>query len=227
MDSMRLHAVVAMLATACVPTFAPPPFTAHGGAPGRLVGGEVELRGTATGFGAEVPSTGGPALSYALDDRWALEAGAEYSRAGWALGRGGARATGERQPGRWLRLVADGEVGGALGAGGNRCTGSAPLECDGIPWHRRVAGGGYVGVGGGLRFPWLALFVRGRVQLAGAHNVPRTSWASAAGGLEFPLGRHVALWSAGGWGGYDNRVESLYWWFYEVGLSVRWATRRW
>ncbi len=219
-----------MVPSACAPTFAPAPWVGTAGAPGRLYGGDVELRGTTNGLlgsaGGSVPLVGGPAVAHAIDDRWAIEGGGEYASPGWALGHAGTRLTAETRARRWLRLAGDGELGAALGVGGSVCNRVGLAACDPTPWYRRIGGGGYLGAGAALRFPWLALYGRGRVQLAGARGVPATGWTQIAGGLELSLGRHVALWSAFGWGGYDNRVESAHFGVYELGLAVRWLPRR-
>lgn len=221
----------AMLAPACAPTYAPPVRTIHGGAPGRLDPGQVEIGGGSMGLGA-VPGGigGGGNLGYAVRPHLALEAGVDGGSGGWTLGWGGVRVPYRwRTSQRWLSFAADGSLSLGAGVGGENCSegsnGSAADEgrclSDGLEWYRRLAGGGAIGAGAAMRLGPVSLFSRGRLQITGARNVPATQWASGMGGLHVHILDRADLWWSMGIAHYANAADSTWGTISEVGLAFR------
>jgi hypothetical protein len=169
-------------------------------------------------------------------DRWiaigvsrlvTVEAGGDFSANGWAMGFAGARVTGRVPVGPRLRLVGDTELGVGAGVGGTYCTNGDDERCneDGRRWHERLAGGGYGGIGGALRWRIPAIFTRLRVQPTGAVNVPITVWTTWQSGLELRFADAVSLWASVGLADYHDRWDHGMGGIYEIGLAIR-LTRR-
>ncbi|MCA9708576.1 MAG: hypothetical protein KDK70_22190, partial [Myxococcales bacterium] len=113
--------VVSPLVIACAPTFAPPIRTVHGGAPGRLDPGDMELGLGSAGLGYVPGGMGGGSVGYAARPHLTVEGGVDGGSA-WTLGWGGVRVPGRwrlREP--WLGVAVDGEAGVGAGVGGSRC----------------------------------------------------------------------------------------------------------
>ena len=218
---------------ACSPTYAPPAYATHYGAPGRLRPNEGEVAvegGTPSRIAAHV------ALPVAPDTR--IEVGAETGGeifdgrahpAAWLMGRAGVRHTF-----RHRRLTGDVEGGVAAGIGGARCgnaldpnTGCVGQpSVDGLAWTDRGAGGAYAGGGIGFRlWDWFEPFVRARAQVSVAYDVPVTTYLSALGGLDMRLGP-VDLWAGVGFASLINTYETDVGMLVEGGLSVPFTFRR-
>ncbi|MCX4241715.1 hypothetical protein [Paraliomyxa miuraensis] len=216
---------------ACAPTYAPPVRTIHGGAPGRLDVGQMEVAAGSMGLGAVPGGTGGGgSLGHAVRPHLALEGGVDGAKKGWTLGWGGVRAPYRiRTSHRWLSFAVDGSLSVGAGVGGHNCAGdpeiyepnSAGCYSDGVRWYHRLAGGGAMGAGAAMRLGPVSLFTRGRLQITGARNIPATQWASAMGGLHVHILRYADLWWSTGVGHYSNSVEGLTGMISEVGLAVR------
>ena len=217
--------LLALAGMACNPTYAPPVWSVHYGAPGRPLSG----RGQAA-FNTNRHLTGGPGATFHVVQGLQLEAGTEsmfvHSGEGWILGRVGARYTFNR------RAVLDGrpqgrgwafdlEAGGGFGAGGEHRDDpkEAYEDCDDP--QDRLAGGLYVGGGVGYHvFRWLAFFARAREQFTRADGIPWTFWTTAVAGPEFTFGpAHLHL--AAGYFRYDNSADAEQDWILEGGIAFR------
>lgn len=219
-----------MVALVCAPTFAPPVRTIHGGAPGRLDAGQMEVGGGSLGLGA-VPGGigGGGGLGYAVRPHLVVEGGVDGASE-WTLGWGGVRVPHRwRTSHRWLSFAADGSVSVGAGVGGHNCAHATTddpatddsCQSDGLEWYRRLAGGGAIGAGAAMRLGPVSLFSRGRLQITGARNVPATQWASGMGGLHVHILRHADLWWSMGVAHYANAADSAWGPVSEVGLAFR------
>lgn len=228
-DPARMHrhvaAVLVVAASACAPTFAPPLRSGTMGAPGRVQAGDVDLGGAAVGTVASAPRYGGPALAIGITDGVAIEAGGDFAASGWAMGFGGARLTGRVPLRKQFRLVGDTEFGAGAGVGGSRCRGAWSCVGDGRRWYERAAGGGYLGVGGALRWRIPTIYTRLRVQATTATSIPSTIWTTWNSGVELRFARRVSLWAAVGLADYWNRRDSRWGFIYELGLAVRLSRR--
>ncbi len=204
---------------ACNATYAPPVRSTHLRAPGRLAPGQGEIAATVGAPNGRGALGGGIPVTEALS----VEAQFDTSDA-WHVGNVGLRAT-HRSPDRVLSV--DGEFGGGGGVGGQRCgnvgtdgdpcPGGAP---DGRSAQERLAYGGFVGLGVGVRpVRWMALFARSRAQLTTANNVPNTLWISGLAGAEFLLGP-VVVGAGAGYAHYSNDTESRGDLIVELGASV-------
>lgn len=209
---------------ACRPTYAPPPRTSHGSAPGRA-DGAYELRLTG---GAPLHVDG--ALAIPIGERTHIELGANFAE-NWVLGSGGLRLTGLREPldGESLALVI--EFGGSLafGRGGERCgnsTESMPncdgeSTADGRAWHQRLAYGVALDAGVALHVTdWFAPFLRGMMQFSKANWVPGTIWFSGFGGLDFRID-FFSFYFGLGFYGFTNELDANDDFFVEAGLAVQ------
>lgn len=219
----------ATLVLACAPTYAPPLRTIHGGAPGRLDPGQMEIGGGSLGVGA-VPGGvgGGGGLGYAVRPHLAVEGGVDGATS-WTMGWGGVRVPYRwRTSQRWLTFAADGSLSVGAGVGGSRCSEgsegqSTPCDADldGLHWYRRMAGGGAIGAGAAMRLGPVSLFSRGRLQIVGARNIPATQWASAMGGVHVHILHRADLWWSMGVAHYANAQDSAWGTISEVGLAFR------
>jgi hypothetical protein len=224
---VRRSTVLALAAClcACQPTYAPPPRTAHGSAPGRA-DGMYELRLTG---GAPLHVNG--ALAIPIGNRTHIELGADFAES-WVLGSGGLRLTGLREP-----LDDDGdlalviEFGGnlAFGRGGERCGNSRESmpncdgegTADGKAWHQRLAYGAALDAGVALHVTdWFAPFLRAMMQFSKASGVPGTIWFSGLGGLDFRID-FFSFYFGLGFYGFTNELDSNDDFFVEAGLAVQ------
>jgi hypothetical protein len=216
------------LVIGCAP-FAPPIRTMHGGAPGRLDPGDMEIGGGPAGLiaeGSSQPFMGGGGVGWAARPHLTVEGGIDGSDA-WTLGWGGVRV-----PGRWamrpgVQLAADGEIGVGAGVGGDGCKeyGTSDCEPDGLAWNERPAGGGYLGAGGALRLWPVSIYLRARGQIAAAKKVPTTHWASAFGGLHVHILRHADVWGGVAVVHYANGEHSIGGYTWEAGVAFRFDPR--
>jgi hypothetical protein len=221
--------VVGVMLGGCAPTYAPPVRSPHYGAPGRLSEGDVEVAGGAAGFFS--PTAGGGWLGYGVRDWISVEAGADGSELGWGMGYAGVRLTHAPRRDAKFHAAFDFETALGAGAGGSRCGNKNKDEeassCDGNgtpdgrSWRERGAGGAVVGGGAGYHLGPAAGFVRGRLQLTGATNVPATLWSSVHAGLQFRIARTVDLFSSFGHSGYYNQIDHLHGWTLDFGLAIR------
>jgi len=215
---------LAAIAAGCAPTYAPPVRPTHGGAPGSVAPSESELRAE-----VGVPAGGAGNLLLPLGPKVHLELGADGSEE-WVMGRSGLRLTGLEESIGSMRLLADISVGAGIGRGGvlcgnlaegdDNCDGTTE-EADGLAWHQRLAGGGWLG--GGLALhpaEWIVPYVRASMRLTGATGVPATFWLSGMGGVEFRLGA-ASLHLGIGWWGYANENDANDGVLLELGLGVR------
>jgi hypothetical protein len=221
---------LAVSASACVATYAPPIRSTHYGSPGRLQKGDWEIGGASTVF----PS-GGPQASVGITDWLALEVGGDIAQDGlgggdnsWIMGFAGARFTPLKKSFGSIELALDLELGAGGGVGGVVCLekrlneGSEYCsEDDGLEWNDRAAFGGYTGVGFGLTFDFFSVFTRVRAQLTSATNIPMTTWLSEIGGIQFRLWKKVYLYAAGGGVQYFNSEDSKTGTIFEAGLSIK------
>lgn len=221
-------AVLVGLALGCAP-FAPPMRVMHGGAPGRLDPGDMEVAGGPAGMIAEggvAPSFGGGGLGYAVREHLTVEGGIDGA-GGWTIGWGGVRVPGRWWMGSGVSLAADGEVGLGAGVGGDDsddCDGSGCVS-DGRRWQNRPAGGGYLGGGGALRLWPVSIYLRTRAQLSAAKNVPTTQWISGFGGLHVHILRHADLWGGVAAVRYANSAHAVSGYTWEAGLAFRFDPR--
>jgi hypothetical protein len=203
-----LLGLAALSATACNATYAPPLRSTHLRAPGRLAPNQGDLSAT---VGA-AHGRGALGVSLPVSEVLSVEVQGDTSDT-WHLGNASVRAT-HRSADRVLSL--DGEVGGGAGVGGQRCGNAAldnsdpcpGLAVDGRGVTDRVAYGGFLGVGVGVRpVRWLSLFARTRAQLSAATNVPNTLWLSGLAGAEVYVGP-VVFGLGAGYAHYRNSVEN-------------------
>jgi hypothetical protein len=203
------------IGSGCWPNYAPPARALQTGTPVPIAAGDGVVEGGYSRWGG----LGGRAQIGVAED-WALEAGLNTRSSNWAMGFIGPRWSAwskENASGR-LRGTLDLMAGPALGAGGSRCSGTV---CDGIPWHRRGAVGGYFGSGIGLDVRWFSLFSRVSTQLTGAHNTFLTFWWSASLGVQATIKRSVGLFVQSGMAGYANAEEHVEGWnAIEAGLTI-------
>jgi hypothetical protein len=207
--------VAGLLCTGCSPTYAPPVRAWHHGAPGRLAQGELELGAVIGGYAA--PAVGGPRSAYAIRDWVAVESASNLSLGSWVLQSTGLRFTLTRALTPRVRLSADLEVGGGIGVGGRRCHEG---ECDGIEWSRRLAGGGYQGLGLGLHVRWFSFYVRGKVEETIARNIPLTVWPSTLLGIAFDIKHQASLDLGAGYLAYWNAVDHEHGLIYQIGVTL-------
>lgn len=95
--------------------------------------------------------------------------------------------------------------------------------------HRRLAGGGYVGVDFGLRLGrHVALYQVNRYQLAFARGVPMTHWLHVAGGIQFDFGPDSLVFISleGGYGAYWNSKDRRDGAVGSIAIGFRYRLRR-
>lgn len=216
-------------AAGCAPSYAPPPRTAHDGAPGRLAPGEAGLGGTFTAGGG---SSGEARIRLPAADRLWLEAGGTFGE-NFALGTLGARVTAFDSGRMPVRLVVDVDFGVAGGAGGVLCGNKQSGESgcdgglaspDGRGWHDRLAFGAYAGSGVALHVTrGFAPYARVRVQASEATNVPVTFWLSGVLGVDLRY-RVVSWYGAIGAVTFVNDLDDEAGLLLETGLTFHLGT---
>jgi hypothetical protein len=207
----------------CSPTYAPPVRSTHDGAAGRLHRDEMQVAGSAGLF-----QNGGAWLTVPTGTDVKLELGGDFApQLEWMMGWIGARYTfSKRQEGRWLGSGVAFDIEGGTGAGTGGTNGRE--DARDIDWDDRTAIGTYTGVGfayhvAGIFAPW----VRGRVQLTGAEDVPLTFWSSGLTGVELGY-RIFHVYVGTGVAGYRNSVDSSWGWYpIEGGISFHYDFRPW
>jgi opacity protein-like surface antigen len=227
--------VLAVQCCSCSPyAFAPPIRSTHYGAPGKLEPGQIEIAGA---FNATPALSGGPQLSYAVNEWFQVEAGGELSDGAWGLGFAAARFTPVNARRGIFRLAVDIDLGVGIGLGGElscleeeegveqppRC-----LENQEHPreWNERLAAGSYVGGGIAFHVSFFSIFARGRVQVSFSEGLPMTLWGSSVVGLAFDILSWVDLYGAVGVAGLHNDMFAVTGFIAEVGVSVTIPTRR-
>lgn len=206
----------------CNLAFTPPIRGLHAGMPGRLAAGQLEVGGEAGGYQlgsstALAPTLGGPHLSYGLTDRLAIEAGANLdvlvlSYFGWATGWAGVRLTQRTRLSQRAWLIGDVELGGGGGVGGS---------AGGTPSGQLLAAGLYEGVGLGVQWRGLGVYLRGRLDASGGDQAPTTLWPSALLGGEVRPVSWLAIGAGGGCAAYWNKHDGLVsGWFYQTQLTL-------
>lgn len=226
-----LGALALVLATAgCAPTFAPPPRTAHDGAPGRLAPLESGVGGTYTAAGEHA---GEARLRLPATDRLWLETGGTFGES-FALVSLGARLNAYDSGAMPARVVLDVDLGLAGGAGGALCGNKQSGDdsgCDGgratpdgSGWLDRFAYGAYAGTGLGVHVTrGFAPYARLRVQASHATNVPTTLWLSGVLGIDLRY-RVVSWYGAIGAVGFANDLDSEAGLMLETGLTFHIGT---
>jgi hypothetical protein len=228
-------ALLAVAASGCNPTYAPPVRAVHYGAPGRVREGDVEVGGTLAGVFN--PTAGSLYVAAGLRDWVSLEAGSTVvvaptgptplaeSIMGWV----GPRFTLPRRA-HGVSLLLDGELGLGAGVGGELCIMTASngtvCEPDGRRWYNRTAFGGYQGGGLGFGVEWFSLYGRARIEESVATAIPVTYWPSAMLGVGFELGSRVSIDAGGGYMGYFDEKDSINGWFYQAGASFRFGSAK-
>ncbi len=199
---------------------APPALLAHPGAPARVGQGTFEVAASVTDY------TGGGSLGYGITDAVAVEGGVESNFTDHVMGHAGVRYTPLRPDRRKLAFVLDLEGGFGAGVGGRTCDedGSCSTPKENL---RRPAGGGYLGLGIGGKIHFFYPYLRIRQQLAGARDIPMTSYSTAMAGVQFSIVETVHLWAGTGFiyvvttEGWNNLQLPLGGWLtYDVGLSI-------
>ncbi len=196
----------------CFPVYSPPIRGLLGGMPDRVARGQLELGGSIGGVLA-APTTGGPHLAYGLSDSLVLEGGANlnFVEGLFATAFAGMRLLRGWALGSEFRLVGDLELGAGGGVGG-RAVSLRMTE-----WASQYAGGFYQGVGAGLRWRFLGLFLRGRLDVSAATLAPSTLWPSVFLGLEARLGPEVVVAVGGGSTGFWNEKSGwTHLWLYQA-----------
>ena len=95
-----------------------------------------------------------------------------------------------------------------------------PLYPDGLTAWDRFAYGAYTGFGFGARpWRWVEVYLRGRMQLTRATDVPTTLWGSALGGVQFKIGP-VDVGAGLGWTCYFNERDQNNGFSLEAGVTV-------
>ena len=192
-------------------TFSPPVRSTHYGIPGKLQAGRVEVGGCA------YPGPIGAAfVALSLTDLVQVEVGSNLAPS-WALGFAGLRLTLDR-PLNGKGFAADVEFGAGAGAGGVFDDGgSSSLE-----WSDLVAYGAYLGAGvAGHLNENGGGFLRTRVQVSKADQIPATVWASLLAGVQITAHDLVNFSFGIGFGGYGNTVHTVAPIFiFEFGLSI-------
>ena len=222
----------------CYPTYAPPVRVPHGGAPGRLGAGQIEVGADAATEPGFHRISGGPRVSAGLTDGLTLELGGESGRwiRGdrdeaflWALGFGGIKVTPLRKMMLGVELVLDIEAGAGLGRGGELYGNSENPDAevlvdgydpDGLSSAERFAWGGYAGVGFATRWEVISLFVRTRYQLTGASNVPPTHWISLSLGPEVAVLKRLFVYVAATTGRASNKADEIGFTVIEFGARI-------
>ena len=225
----------------CVVVHPPPARTTHFGAPGRIEPERIDLA-----YSGSIPflleggylemATGGPALSYTIDERFMVEVGvdtvsSEIADSQWTMAFAGGRYTFHFGEGGSVRGAGDVEIGASLGVGGELNCGdgdnlvhdsSCGLDgwSDGIHWSDRLAGGGYVGSGLGLHARWFSFFGRIRVQHTAAQNIQPTVWLSGILGIGFDIMDYFDIYLGGGLGYYGNEVQENGFGLVEFGIAL-------
>ena len=207
------------LGTGCYATYAPPARTLSGGAPGRLMPGQMEVTGAGIGFIAPIEGGGG-AVGYAARPHLVVTGGVDGMKS-HVLGWGGVRTPFRLHLRPKISLAADGELGVGVGVGGRNDCDNSRCEDDDIAWYRRPAGGGYLGAGGAVRFGPVSIYSRARAQVTGAKHIPATQWATIAAGLHFHILDRADVWIAETYGRYDNDTDNNAFLFTELGLGFR------
>lgn len=190
----------------------------------------MEIAGVAGG--PVVPATGGPALALAIRDWAFVEAGANLmlvaERENFATGYIGSRFTWAPNQGERTRFAADVELGFGMGVGGALCgntssSGNSTDHCtkrDSRSWRDRMVIGGYNGLGIGGIFGAFSLYLRTRVEVTHATNIPVTVWPSVFLGLGVNARDHVSFDLGGGFLGYYNEADTQQGWFYHLSVTV-------
>ncbi len=225
--------LLAALAGGCIPpTFEPPIREAHVCAPARMT----------AGLGAVHAAVGVAAARYgSLTVSLPVAAGLRVEVGGDGTEYSGTGSAGVRYTHLAGRLGMDAELGFGVGAGGALCgnepdtarpcassqrdpgtrdAAPPPLYPDGLTAWDRFAFGGYAGFGFGARpWPWVEVYLRGRVQLTRATHVPTTLWGSALGGVQFKIGP-VDVGAGLGWTCYFNERDQNNGLTLELGVTV-------
>ena len=202
-----------LVVTGCSPLYAPPIRGLHAGMPGRLRGGQLEAGLTVGGL--VVPTMGGPHVGYGVSDSVTAEGGVNLNTvnfwlAQWATGWAGIRFTHRLSLSR-IRIIGDAELGAGAGAGGTSGNFSR--------WNELRAYGIYEGVGLGLQWRWLGIYLRARLDAAASSAAPTTLWPSAMLGVELRPGRRFSVGLGGGYGGYWNTSQFWSGWFYQAQVA--------
>jgi hypothetical protein len=212
-------------ALACNPVYAPPVRVSQHGAPHQVRRGTAELGGAI--YGVEAPLGAAGTGSMAVHDNLRVELGFDSTAVDFATGHLGARFIPDPVPfsNVALALIFDLEAGGGAGAGGETC--DHRTDADGIEecvpddrrWTERASGGGYAGLGVGLRYRAVDLFYRLRFQLTGATAVPATFWHSNFVGLQVRILTRAKIYLGAGTIGYVNRRDDFIVPYWEGGLA--------
>lgn len=229
----RIGLLALVVVAGCNPyAYAPPVRSTHYGAPDRVQPGRLDLSGAMNVI--EIP--GGPRLGYAVNEWLQLEGGADLAiyEGHWGIGYGGARFTMPAWSRGIVRLTSDLELGAGLGVGGEiNCyddeeTSSSEYcqEENTTDAFDRLAGGGYFGAGFGVHVSFFSVFIRGRVQITKASEIPSTLWGSSVGGIAFDIGDWVDIYAAGGIAGFYNEISAYYGAIAEFGVSIDIPIRR-
>jgi hypothetical protein len=216
-------AAIALCAAGCNPVYAPPVRSTHDGAAGRVGRNELEIGGSVN----PVYSVGGAWVGVpTLDTDLRLEAGADIGPKKWMMGWLGGRYTfadrNEEDHVDASGPALDLEGGVGAGVGGRNSDEDDPDTPDDeeIDWSDRLAGGGYWGLGAayqvkGVFAPW----IRARMQVTGADDIPATLWGSALIGVEAGY-RVVHVFAGTGIVGYANQLDDAWGWsYFEGGLA--------
>jgi len=118
------------------------------------------------------------------------------------------------------------DIEGGLGAGvGGEINYEQEEDAtDGRRWWKRAAIGGYFGVGGGVELNFhrdfkFSLYLRSRVQLSRAINIPLTVWYTVGAGFEFTILRYVKIYNGHYFGMYDDVMDREVGYVTDVGLK--------
>lgn len=170
---------------------APPIRNSFGGAPGRHVKGDSEVRIAAGAAAVEIEEayvSGEIGGAYSVSDQVTVDfggsgGGAPAGEYGNLNGYGGLRISFPKKKEIETGLFGDVELGVGIGA---------MIIGEGL-----LYGGGYTGAGVAYRWDIVSLYSRFRIQEIGGMDMPATTWISLAVGNEFKLGKAVRLyWSA-------------------------------
>lgn len=229
---LLLTTLTLLFASGCYPAYSPPVRTGHYGAPAAPKPGQLEVGGA---FLANSEAEGGGGfLDYSVSDQVQLEAGADALSETLVMGFLGVRWA-PLNPvfaANRVKFTLDIEGGGGAGVGGEDCREEGHPElggetCDNINWKNRPAGGGYLGLGLGLKVGLFDLFARGRLQLTKAQSAPLTMWSTALLGSQWTIARRLKLYVGAGafrFDDQDNPHNSEDGFLFESGLSLLFDT---